>query len=135
MRSVLSRLTGLLVATLMGISAPGLALAHGHSHHESREHAEHRHDHEHTAAAAITANHDAASTVQADGSDGDHDHPMLLLGPSVRGDIALFVAPSVATLPALILVEPRVTQRLIDVPPRAGPPDARPRQPRAPPLA
>lgn len=133
-RSVLSRFTALLAATLMGVSAPGVAVAHGHAHHESREQDEHRHEHEHIAA-ATTASHDAASTVQADGSDGDHDHPMLVLGPSVRGDMALFVVPAVAALPALVLVEPKATRQLIDAPPRAGPLDARPRQPRAPPLA
>lgn len=138
-RSPLSRFTGLVLAALVGISAPGLALAHGYAHHEASEHAEHEHGHEHRHATP-TAD-EGASTVNQTGSiesagrSGDHDHPQLSLGLSARAEIPIFVVPGTVALPEYVLVDSRASLLLTTAPPRAGPPDAAPRQPRAPPLA
>jgi hypothetical protein len=138
-RSPLSRFTGLVLAALVGISAPGLALAHGYAHHEAREHAEHEHGHEHRhATPAADEGASAANqtgSIESAGRSGDHDHPQLPLGLSARAEIPLFVVPSAVTLPAYVLVDSRVALLLTGPPPRAGPPDAPLRQPRAPPLA
>lgn len=138
-RSPLSRVTGLVLATLVGISAPGLALAHGYAHHEAREHAEHEHGHEHQhatpAAHESESSADHVASIESTGSSGDHHHPELSLGLSTRAEIPLFVVPSAVTLPEYVLVESRASLLLTAAPPRAGPPDAAPRQPRAPPFA
>ena len=137
--SPLSRFTGLVLATLVGVSAPGLALAHGYAHHEAREHAEHEHGHEHhhatPAADESESSADPGASIESAGSTGDHDHPELSLGLSARAEIPLFVVPSAVTLPDYVLVDSRASLLLTAAPPRAGPPDAAPRQPRAPPLA
>lgn len=144
-RSPLSRFTGLLLATLVGVSAPGLALAHGYAHHEAREHAEHEHghghghglEHHHATPAdeqgATSADHEAS--IGSAGSTGDHHHPELSPGLSARAEILLFVVPPSVAFPDYVLVDTRASLLLTAAPPRAGPPDAAPRQPRAPPLA
>ena len=47
-RGLVALLTALALATLVGFSAPGLALAHGHAHHEADERAARAHGHDRT---------------------------------------------------------------------------------------
>ena len=134
-RSLLTRVIGLLLATLVGLSAPGLGLTHGYAHHEAKEHADHEHEHRHgTSESAPVAVDDLIVAVEGTGSSGDHGHPELSLALSGRADVALFVLPAKVELPAYVVAESQASLLLTAAPPRAGPPDAPPRQPRAPPL-
>lgn len=138
-RSPLSRLTALVMAMLVGLSAPGLALAHGYAHHEASEHAQHEHGHGHHHSGAerpgTSFSADHAPSVEPGGDSGDHAHPQLSLGLSARADSPLFVLPPAISLPEYVLIQSRASLLLTAAPPRAGPPGAAPRQPRAPPLA
>ena len=134
-RSFLSRLIGLVLATLVSLSAPGLGLAHGYAHHEAKEHADHEREHHHGASESTpVAPGELTLSVAGTGSSGDHGHPELSLALSGRADVALFVLPAKVELPPYVLVESQASLLLTAAPPRAGPPDAPPRQPRAPPL-
>ncbi|MGI9077116.1 MAG: hypothetical protein ACR2G6_07270 [Gemmatimonadaceae bacterium] len=136
-RSPVSCFAGLLMAMLAGLSAPSLALAHGYAHHEAHEHAEHEREHhgsEHLGPGAASHDELTASLRAAD-HPGDHAHPQLFRAVSVRTDVVLFVAAAPAvSLPADIVLVDAASLLLTAAPARAGPADAPPRQPRAPPL-
>lgn len=134
-RSFVSRLSGLTLATLVSLSAPGLGLAHGYAHHEAREHAEHAREHHHGASEGAQPAPDQPTAALEDaGRSGDHGHPELSPAMSGRADVALFILPAKVELPAYVVIDGRASLLLTAAPPRAGPPDAPPRQPRAPPL-
>lgn len=134
-RPSVSRLSGIVLATLVSLSAPGLGLAHGYAHHEAVEHAEEERDHHHGVPNGPTsAAHELIDSVDGTGSSGDHGHPELSLALSARADVGLFVPATKVELPPHVVVETQASLLLTVAPPRAGPPDAPPRQPRAPPL-
>ena len=135
--SVVSRITALALATLVGFSAPGLALAHGHAHHEADERAARAHGHAHDIDAAVPAEHGAEehALLMAANEPDDHAHPQLALALAFRIDALLFVVPSVVAAElAGSDADSSVSLLLTAAPASAGPPDAPPRQPRAPPL-
>ncbi len=136
-RSPLFRLASFLLAMVVGFSTPGLALAHGYAHHEAHEHSQQGRQHQHGDREDPTAAPHAELTpsAKAAGNSGDHDHPQLSLALSTRADVPLFVMPAGLILPAYIVIESQTSLLLTAAPPRAGPPDAPPRQPRAPPLS
>lgn len=135
--SVLSRITALALATLVGFSAPGLALAHGHAHHEAGEQATVGHAHEHADATAVPKEQgpEGRALVMGANAPDNHAHPQLTLALSTRFDAPVYVAPPI---PATGLTESRSDETtsllLTAAPARASPSDAPPRQPRAPPL-
>jgi hypothetical protein len=134
-RSALSRLAGIILATLVSLSAPGLGLAHGYAHHEAMEHADDEREHHHAATGATPLAADALiSSIDGTGSTGDHGHPELSLALSARADVGLFVLAAKVELPPYVVVQTQASLLLTAAPPRAGPPDAPPRQPRAPPI-
>lgn len=135
--SFTSRVAALLLGTLVGVSTPGVALAHGYAHHEANEHADEHADH-HDQASADAGNADrnalSASIGSADDSRG-HAHAQLSHALSARPDALQFVlAPEAVKLASRIAFVDIASLRLATAPPRADPPDAPPRQPRAPPL-
>ena len=136
-RSPVSRLAGLLMAMLAGLSAPGLALAHAYAHHEAHENAEHEREHhrvEHLGQGAASHD-DLTASIRAEDHTRDHAHPQLFHAVSVRTDVVLFVAAGPAvSLPADIVIVDTASLLLTAAPARASPADAPPRQPRAPPL-
>jgi hypothetical protein len=136
--SVVSRITALALATLVSFSAPGLALAHGHAHHEADERAARAHGHAHDVhEAAVPVEHGPDGRALAMGADepDDHAHPQLALALAFRIDALLFVLPSVAAAEhAGADGDSSVSLLLTAAAARAGPSDAPPRQPRAPPL-
>ena len=133
--AVVSRLAALVIASVVGGSAPGLAVAHGHAHHEA-EHAAGIHDY--GAAAdpnAVNASHHGLISAWALDASRDHDHPHLALAVSVRMDAPLLLP---GTMPATIIAEivfagaiPSFRTGMFAP---AGPANDTPRQPRAPPL-
>ena len=134
-RCSLSRLTGLCLAVLVSLSAPGVGLAHGYAHHEAKEHADHEREHHHGVwESERSASELLTAAVENAGGSGDHDHPELSQAMSGRADAALFVVAPRVELPAYVVVASHASLLLTAAPPRAGPPDAPPRQPRAPPL-
>lgn len=134
-RSPHSRVIGLLLATLVGLSAPGLGLAHGYAHHEANEHTGHEREHHHgLSERAPAAPDELIASVRGTESSGDHGHPELSLALSSRTDLAPFVLAVKVELLAYMVVRSQASMLLTAAPPRAGPPDAPPRQPRAPPL-
>jgi len=136
-RSPVSMLIGLLIAMLAGLSAPALALAHGYAHHEAHEHAEHERAHHGSELLDDGSASHNELTLSLRGVDhpADHAHPRLFHAVSVRTDVVLFVAPALAVnLPADIVLVGTASLLLTAAPARAGPSDAPPRQPRAPPL-
>jgi len=134
--SFTTRVAALLLGTLVGVSTPAVALAHGYAHHEANEHADEHADHDQASSDASNADRDplSASIGSADDS-RDHPHAQLSHALSARLDALQFVlAPEAAKLASRIAFVDTASLRLTTAPPRAGPPDAPPRQPRAPPL-
>lgn len=136
-RSLVSRIAAIAIATLVGISTPGSALAHGFAHHEASEHAERDREHRHEAGLDSTngSHHALTPSVQATNDSKDHVHAQLAHAVPVRMDAPLFILPSIpASLPSEIVFVGTASLLLTAAPARAGPPGAPPRQPRAPPL-
>ena len=136
-RSLVSRIVALAIASLVGISAPGLAIAHGYAHHESDKHAEHERDHDRALVPAPTGElqDGLRSVFQATNEPNDHAHQRLAHALSVRTYVPLFVLPSVpVTIPVSIVLVSTSSLLLTAAPIWTGPGDAPPRQPRAPPL-
>ena len=134
-RSSLSRFASMVLAALVSLSAPGLGLAHGYAHHEANEHAGHEREHHHgLSESAPAAPEELIASVRGTGSSGDHGHPELSLALSSRTDLTPFVLAVKVELLAYMVVRTQASMLLTAAPPRAGPPDAPPRQPRAPPL-
>lgn len=122
-RSLASRLAGVLIAVLVGFSAPGLALAHGYAHHESHEQGEHEGEHQRSEFQGLEP------------ESGDHGHPQLSQARSARIEVLLLVATVRAvSLPDEIVLVDATSMLLTAAPARAGPPDTPLPQPRAPPL-
>lgn len=134
-RSTPSRLAALLLATLVGFAAPGLALAHAYAHQEAQEHGRNGREHHHGKSAGPTVGSatQATPSFETPGGSGRHPHPELSPALSARANLSLFVMPSAVTLPEYLAVVNRASLRLKADPPRAGSPDALLRQPRAPP--
>lgn len=130
-RSPLSRLTGLFLAMLIGLSGPSLAVAHAHAHHHAAEQAEHDREHHHSGAATASAPADVS--MGASGESGDHAHPVIVCAPSTRAELPFFIAPRATELLASTLVPDQASLLRTAAPRQTGPPDAPPRQPRAPP--
>lgn len=140
-RSFASRVVALAIATLLGTYTPGLALAHGYAHHEESEHAAHDREHHHGEESRTTdASSDASSdvsapSIRATNESKDHAHPQLAHALSVRMETPVFVLPSDrASVPNEIVFVGTASLLLTAAPARAAPPDAPPRQPRAPPV-
>lgn len=136
-RCLVSRIAALTIATLVGISVPGSALAHGYAHHEAGEHAEHDRDHNRAPGAEATDElYDGLPpSIQAANESRDHAHPQLARALSVRMDAPPFVLPPIpVAVPSGIAFVGTASLLLTAAPARAGPADAPPRQPRAPPL-
>lgn len=136
-RSLSFRFAALLVAGLVGMSAPGVALAHGYAHHEKSELAGEAGDHHHGPAQSATAlaNGQPTAVVHDPSESRDHDHPQLSQPRTVRVDAPLFVLPAVpASLPSSVTLVGTVSLLVTAAPARAGPRDTPPRQPRPPPL-
>jgi hypothetical protein len=137
-RPLRSRFAALLAAALVGLTAPGLALAHGHAHHEASEHAtdpDHRHHHGTDERATEPGRRGAIAFVVGDDSSEHHGHPRVDQAMAVRAHASLIGLPALPPSLANEIVFVGAAELLITAAPaRAGPPDAPPRQPRAPPL-
>lgn len=136
-RSPLSRAVGLSIALLAGLSASSLALAHGYAHHRLHEEAAHEAEHHrggsHSASAALPLG--VGLEVEQAHDSEDHGHPQLSHAVSMRVDLPLLIIPALpANFAAEIALVSSTSLLLTAAPARAGPPDAPPRQPRAPPL-
>ena len=132
----LLRIAALVVAMLPALSGQLLALAHGHAHHEAQEHADHDREHHHamsesSAHAVIDA---PTPSIGPSGGSGDHGHPELSPALSARADVLFFVIAPSPSFADFVMVRSRASLPLPTAPPRAGPHDESPRQPRAPPL-
>jgi len=125
--SFTSRVAALLLGTLVGVSTPGVALAHGYAHHEANEHADEHADHDQASADASNADRDALSASIGSADDSrDHAHAQLSHALSARLDALQFVlAPEAGKLASRIAFVDTASLRLTTAPPR---------QPRAPPL-
>jgi len=134
-RSPVSCFAGLLMAMLAGFSAPGSGLAHGYAHHEAHEHSEGEHNPGGPSGLGVGAHDELTASLRAADDTEDHAHPQLFHAVSVRADVLLFVAAAVAvSLPSDIVILDTASLLVTAAPARAGPADAPPRQPRAPPL-
>lgn len=136
-RSPFSRAVGLAIAMLVGLSAPSLALAHGYAHHRLHEEAAHEAEHQHggSHAAAAPLGVGTGPAVEPAHDSEDHGHPQLSHAVSMRVEFPLFVVPALlASFAVQTELVSSTSLLLTAAPARAGPPDAPPRQPRAPPL-
>jgi hypothetical protein len=136
-RPPLSRLVGSLVTVLVALSASIVPLAHGYAHY--RLHDERTHEQAHHGAeldGAQSAWHDAARVeIGATDHSDDHGHPQVSSALSGRAELKVLVGPAPApVLIAQIELTESASLLLTAAPARAGPPDAPPRPPRAPPL-
>ncbi len=136
-RSLVSRITALVIATLVGFASPALALAHGYAHHEAGEHGEQ--DGGHSGALGPEATdelHDGLPlSIQAAYESKDHAHPQLAHARPMRISAPLFVlSANPVAVPVGIVCVGTAALLPTAAPARAGPADAPPRQPRAPPL-
>jgi len=128
----------LLIAALVAFASPALALAHGYAHHEAHEAEEHQRQHSHGegAGASRSSPGDLSTELRTRDDAEEHGHPQISHAICVRVAMPLFVAPAApAGLPIDIVRFATASLRLTAAPPRAGPAHARPRQPRAPPIA
>jgi len=118
------------MAMLVAFSAPSIALAHGYAHHRLHEEAAHEAEHH------GWTSHDAIGLVVGVPHDSeDHGHAQVSHAVSLRVELPLLVPPALAAyFPVEIMLVGRTSLLLTAAPARAGPPDAPPRQPRAPPL-
>jgi hypothetical protein len=137
-RSPFSRAVGLLIAIAAGLYAPSLAVAHGYAHHRLYEAAAHEDEHHrggpHAVSAVLRPGVYLELGVAHDSE--DHGHPLLSHAVSMRVDLPLLViAAPPANFAAEIALVSSTSLLLTAAPARPGPPDAPPRQPRAPPLA
>lgn len=135
--SLVSRIAGLAIATLVGISAPGSAFAHGYAHHEASEHAgpDRAHGGAVVTEGAAGLADERPMLVQATNESTDHPHVQLAHALSVRMDAPLFMLPPIPpAIPVGIVFVSTASLILTAAPARAGPADAPPSQPRAPPL-
>lgn len=136
-RSPLSRVVGLLIAVLVGLSTSSLALAHGYAHRRLHEESTHESGHHQSEFGRVPGALHAGIRVEVGPvhDSEDHAHPQLSDAVSGRADLKVFVAPVLpAIFPAEIDLANSTSLLLTAAPARAGPPDAPPRQPRAPPL-
>ena len=131
-RSPLSRACTLVAALFVAFSAPGTALAHGVAHHAEAHHAEAHH---------VDPHEGPSDHVDADRpSEFEADHPVehghQTLGPATtsRTDALLVPLTPVAAPCVAKIVEREDAPLALVSGPLAGPPEASPRQPRAPPL-
>jgi hypothetical protein len=103
-------------------------------HKEAAHKDEHHRGESHAVSAALRPGVDLELGVAHDSD--DHGHPLVSHAVSMRVDLPLLV---IAALPANFAAEIALVSStsllLTAAPARAGPPDAPPRQPRAPPLA
>lgn len=136
-RSFVSRVVALTIASLVGISSPGLALAHGHAHHEAGDHAAlEREDHRSSGAAETQAGRGEWTMAIEPAKDSTaHVHPQLVNALSARMHASLFVLPprSVAVQVGVVFTD-TASLVLSAASARAAPAGAPLRQPRAPPL-
>ena len=131
-RSPLFRVVAPAIAVLVGVSTSSAVLAHGYAHHRLHDEIVREDRHRATSAAS---HHDTRVAVEAAHDFDEHAHPQLANAVSGRADLKVFIGPiSAAVLPAPIELADRTSLSLTAAPARAGPPDAPPRQPRAPPL-
>jgi hypothetical protein len=135
-RSPFSRAVRASIAILVSVSAPSLALSHGYAHHrldeQAAHEAEHHHGASHSASAALPLG--LGSEIEQAHDFEDHGHPQLSHAVSVRVDLPLLILPALPVkLGAEIALASSTSLLLTAAPARAGPPDAPPRQPRAPP--
>lgn len=122
---------------LVGLSAPSLALAHGYAHHRLHEDAEHEAEHHRAASHAPSAalRSGVSPEIEPPHDSEEHGHPQLSHAVTMRVDLPFLVLPVLAAnFPAEIDLVSSTSLLLTAAPARAGPADAPPRQPRAPPL-
>lgn len=141
------RLAAVLVQLIVGLSAPGAALAHGEAHHrEAHERSHHQAGGrrgwseaataaEHQAASRTTTWAPAATVTGADHA-GEHAHPPLDVGVKARADFAVAVLALPAALRPLLVVERKVGPApMFAAWLPASPPTGPPPKLRAPPVA
>lgn len=136
-RSPLSHAVRASIAILVSVSAPSLALSHGYAHYRLHEQAAHEAEHHHGAShsASAAAPLGLGPEIERAHDAEDHGHPQLSHAVSVRVDLPLLLIPALAaSIAAEIALVSSTSLLLTAAPARAGPPDAPPRQPRAPPL-
>lgn len=136
-RSLASRVAALAIAILTGFSVPTLALAHGYAHHEAGEHAEQDHGDSRAPGAVATdeLHHELPTSIQVAYEAKDHGHPQLAHAFPARMNSSVFVLSAIPVdVPARLVFVSTASLLLTAAPVRAGPADAPPRQPRAPPL-
>ena len=135
-RSLVSRIAGLAIATLVGISAPGLAYAHGYAHHEASEHAgaDHVHGDAVVTDGAAGMHDERPMSVQGTSESTEHPHVQLAHALLGRMDAPLFILPSVPAIPGTVICVSTAALVLSAARACIGPADAPPSQPRAPPL-
>lgn len=136
-RSLVSRIAGLVIAMLVGISAPGLAFAHGHAHYEASEHADA--DRAHGGApvteAADGLRDERSRSIRASNESTGHAHVQLATALLVRMDALVFILPPIPlAIPVGIIFVSTTSLVPTAAPARAAPADVPPSQPRAPPL-
>lgn len=136
LRYLVSRIAALTIATLVGISSPGLAIAHGYAHHESDHAGQDRDYHPAQSPAAANALHDGwFPSIHAANASNGHNHPPIARALSVRMDAPLFVLlPAGIEVPPDIVFAGTASLLLTAAPARTERAEASPRQPRAPPL-
>lgn len=136
-RSLVSRIAALAIATLVGSSASGLGVAHGYAHHEAGEHAGQDRGHDRASAAEATKDlhHEALPSIDAVDESRHHSHPQVAPALSVRLGHPLFVLSMLAgsVSDGIVFVD-IASLPLNSAAAGPRPPDASPRQPRAPPL-
>lgn len=136
-RSLVSRIAGVVIATLVGISTPGMAFAHGHAHHEASERAEAALP---DGGALVTegaagVRGERSMWIRGSGESSDHGHTQLAAALVVRMDATPFILPPILpVIPVPIVFVSPTSLVLTAVPARAGPAGVPPAQPRAPPL-
>lgn len=133
-RSLVSRLAALAIAMLVGFASPALALAHGYAHHEHGEQGN-------APRGALVSEatdelHDGLSrSISVAYESKDHAHPQLAHALPARMGAPLFVLSTIpAAVPVSIVFVSTAALLPTSAPTGAGPVDALPRQPRAPPL-
>lgn len=136
-RSRFSRILAIALVTLVGLTSPGLAIAHGYAHHEASEHSERDGSHVAALGAATTdgSHADDSPLMVAAKEASSHGHPLAVNALPLRVDVPLFSFGTVPVAVPIAIVRVRSAAVLPSLAlPRAGPASASPRQPRAPPL-
>lgn len=132
-RCHVSRLAAMAIAVLAGISVPGLGVAHGYAHHDASGLELHEHP---SNAEPITESRDGLYPPTGEASDSKtHVHPQLAYALSARMYAPLFLQAGLpeTTRNGVELARTASVLFATAPAPARSPPDAAPKQSRAPP--